>query len=51
MPGDELDAAQELERFNILCAALGPQACGTLYSQLMQLEAQPAFPVVPPSLR
>ncbi len=51
MPGDELSAADELERFNTLCAALGPQASGALHLQLMRLEAQPGFPVVPPTLQ
>ncbi len=50
MPGDEMGAEEEFERFGTLCASLGPQAARTLHGQLARLEAQPGFPSVPPSL-
>lgn len=51
MPGDELDVAEEIGRFDTLCASLGLAASGVLYAQLARLEAQPGFPVVPPRLQ
>jgi 2-methylcitrate dehydratase PrpD len=47
MPGDELTAQEERERFLLLCAALGAPAAAQLHARLQALQDQPAFPVVP----
>ncbi len=43
MPGDELSAREEQDRFNLLCASLGDSAAQRLYESLSTLEDQPGF--------
>ena len=44
MPGDEMTPQEERMRFELLCAALGPQKVAALYDSLYRLESEPAFP-------
>ncbi len=44
MPGDEMTPQEERMRFELLCAALGPQKVAALYDRLYRLESEPAFP-------
>lgn len=46
MPSDPPGPQDERARFDVLCASLGPEASGALYTEFAQLESQPAFPRV-----
>ena len=49
MPGDELSAAEELERFVSLCRGMDAHAAAALHRQFAALELQSAFPSVLPA--
>jgi hypothetical protein len=48
MPGDELSAQEERERFEWLCAALGTELARALHGRFMTLESQARFPEAGP---